>query len=880
MTVKEIRNTFLSFFENKGHKIVPSAPLVNKYDPTLMFTNAGMNPFKDFFLGHKRSEFPRIADTQKCLRVSGKHNDLEEVGLDGYHHTMFEMLGNWSFGDYFKEEAIRWAWELLTDFYQLDKDRLYVSIFGGDVQDGLDADEEAYEIWQTLVPKDRILRFGKGDNFWEMGDTGPCGPCSEIHIDLRSDEERKEVEGKTLVNADHPDVIEIWNLVFIEFNRKVNGSLEVLPEKHIDTGMGLERLCRAIQKKGSNYETDVFMPYIKQLETLTRKVYTASYNPTDKSDVAFRVIVDHLRAVAFSIADGQLPSNTGAGYVIRRILRRAVRYYYTFLGYDEPLIYLLVPELASQMGDIFPEISQQVDLVSSVIKDEEQAFLRTLDSGLKRITKLSNKAGVWSGADVFELFDTYGFPVDLTRLIAKEQGFTIDEVGFERALESQKLRSKSDAQSVFGDWHILLPDIHPQFVGYDDFLVRDARVVKFRTVERKGKPSFHLVFDKTPFYAESGGQIGDIGWISSSQEKIQILNTFKENDLIIHEAEKLPSDPSARFLMDINIDRRKNIERNHSATHLLHAALRQILGYHVQQKGSLVHHDYLRFDFSHFQKLNEDELNRIEDLVNTKILQNIPRGEFRDIPMEEAKEAGAMMLFGEKYGDTVRMITFDPEFSIELCGGCHVERTGSIGYFRILSESSIATGIRRIEAVTGMKAIAVARDQSKILKEVGQLLKNPKDPVKAVSDLLDELKYLRKDIELLHMKHMNEIKNNFWSNRIIIGKSAIVSGIVEIPENKIVKSLAYELGNLGSSYGIVIGNIADQKPSIVVLLSNDLVDKGLHAGNLVKMGAKWINGGGGGQPFFATAGGSEASGLKDAIHSIVESIKSHLPVLT
>jgi alanyl-tRNA synthetase len=874
MKSADIRNKFLSYFENKGHKIVPSAPMVNKNDPTLMFTNAGMNQFKDYFLGHQKSPYPRIADTQKCLRVSGKHNDLEEVGRDGYHHTMFEMLGNWSIGDYFKDEAIRWAWQLLTDVYGISKDKLYVSVFAGDQEDGLPADDEAAALWEKWISKDRILRFSKKDNFWEMGDTGPCGPCSEIHVDMRSEADRMLMDGASLVNADHPDVIEIWNLVFIEYNRKADGSLEALPDKHIDTGMGFERLARVVQGAPSNYETDVFMPYIQALETLTRKRYTASYTIDAMTDIAFRVVSDHLRAVAFSIADGQLPSNTGAGYVIRRILRRAIRYYYSFLDYPEPLIYQLVPIMATQMGDIFPEIMAQKDLISSVIREEEKSFLRTLDSGLKRLAKLEPKNGILQGNDVFELYDTYGFPLDLTRLIAQEMKLEVDEAGFSIALEAQKSRSRSDAKKSFGDWVVLDESSSTNFVGYDQDEVTQCRVLKYRSISHKGKDVIHLVLDQTPFYAEGGGQLGDTGWLTRAEESIQVLNTYRENDLIVHEVDHLPDDPQKVFLAQIDVQRRRDIERNHSATHLMHAALRQVLGTHVQQKGSLVHPDYLRFDFSHFQKLTSDELHAIERIVNEKIRENVNCGEYRNIPIEEAREAGAMMLFGEKYGEKVRMIAFDPAYSAELCGGCHVSTTGSIGFFKIVSESAVAAGVRRIEALSGRAAEEFISQQEQLLKELQQILKSPVNLSKAILDLQEELKVLRKENERMELLQLAGIRQELWEKRETVTNTWLIYSKLENVDPKNLKNLAYELASHGGSYAVVLGATSSDKPGLAILLSEDLVKAGLHAGQLIRTASALIKGGGGGQPFFATAGGSDSSGLDDAIKGIVDSVKA------
>ena len=866
MNAQSIRREFLKYFEGKKHKIVPSAPIVNKNDPTLMFVNAGMNPFKDFFLGNKEAVDKRVADTQKCLRVSGKHNDLEDVGIDGYHHTLFEMLGNWSFGDYFKTEAIEWAYDLLVNVYGLEKDRLYVTVFGGDQADGLDSDEEARELWQRFMSNDRILNFGKKDNFWEMGDTGPCGPCSEIHIDLRQENDRKKIDGKTLVNADHPDVIEIWNLVFIQFNRKADGSLESLPAKHVDTGMGFERLCRAVQRTDSNYDTDVFTPFIQYIEKETGFKYTHSFDINSKSDIAFRVIVDHIRAVAFTIADGQLPSNTGAGYVIRRILRRAVRYYYSFLDRKEPLLFQLVPLLSEEFGTIFPEITNQIDLITSVIKEEERSFLRTLESGLKRMETLEVTDGVLEGKVVFELYDTFGFPLDLTRLVASEKGFSIDEKGFNEALEAQKNRSRSDAQTSFGDWQDILPIKETAFVGYDRNFYDGAQIIKYRQVDLKGKPQYQIVLDITPFYAEGGGQVGDTGVLLIANEEIKVLNTIRENDLILHIVDRLPSNLEAPVHAIISNDRRQSIQYNHSATHLLHAALREVLGTHVQQKGSLVNEDYLRFDFSHFQKMTEEELERVEAIVNAKIRANIPKKEDRAVSMEYAKEHGAMMLFGEKYGEEVRMITFDQEYSVELCGGCHVSRTGDIGLLKIISESAIAAGVRRIEAISGPKAESWIKEQMNELKSIREALKAPKDVLKAVLSVQDEVKALRKELETLQLKEAAQLKKQ------LIGEAKAVNGgrLIRVTEGemdpKIAKQIIHQLTSENEDIALVFGHLSNGKPMINVAFSKPLVSDIRNAGQIIKNVSTLIKGGGGGQPFMANAGGSDPNGLSNAVN--------------
>ncbi|MEL7021399.1 MAG: alanine--tRNA ligase, partial [Bacteroidota bacterium] len=725
---QEIRQKFLDFFDSKQHRIVASAPIVNKDDPTLMFTNAGMNQFKDYFLGNQTPANPRIADTQKCLRVSGKHNDLEEVGIDSYHHTMFEMLGNWSFGDYFKTEAIDWAWELLTEVYGLPKDRLYASVFAGEEAVNLEPDTEAVQIWKKHLPEDRILYFDKKDNFWEMGETGPCGPCSEIHVDLRSDEERAKIDGKSLVNADHPQVVEIWNLVFIQFNRKADSSFEELPAKHIDTGMGFERLCMAIQQKESNYDTDVFTPFIQHVEQHSAKTYTSSYEPSAKSDIAMRVVVDHIRAVAFAIADGQQPSNTGAGYVIRRILRRAVRYYYSFLDIKSPFLHTLVPLLADAFSHVFPELKAQETYVTNVVLGEEKAFLRTLENGIRRFESLEATTNVIDGTQAFELMDTYGFPIDLTRLMASEKGWTVDEAGYKAALEKQRAQSQADAAKSVGDWIQLLDDPTVTFVGYDQLSVEDAQVVKYRTVEIKKGKQYQVVLNKTPFYAESGGQVGDKGVLWFDGEQIPVLDTQKENDLIIHIIKQLPENAHAPVRATVHASKRNATSKNHTAVHLMHAALHQVIGEHALQKGQRVDERSLRFDFSHFDKMTAEQVAAVEQIVNQKIRQNIALEEHRNMPIAAAEAAGAMMLFGEKYGDEVRMITFDKDFSRELCGGTHVTATGEIGQFKILSESGISAGVRRIEAVTAVAAEQYYNTQLAELQAVRTLLKNPKHP--------------------------------------------------------------------------------------------------------------------------------------------------------
>ncbi len=869
-TAQEIRQQFLDFFESKAHKIVPSAPIVNKTDPSLMFTNAGMNQFKDYFLGNKTPDAKRIADTQKCLRVSGKQNDLEEVGIDSYHHTMFEMLGNWSFGDYFKAEAISWAWELLTEVYKLDKDRLYASVFEGDEAEGLELDAEAIEHWKKYLPEERILKYDKKDNFWEMGDTGPCGPCSEIHIDLRSDEEREKIDGATLVNQDHPLVIEIWNLVFIQYDRKADGSLEPLPEKHIDTGMGFERLCMALQGKKSNYDTDVFTPFIKFVEQESGKKYTFSYDLSAKSDIAMRVVVDHTRAVSFTIADGQLPSNTGAGYVIRRILRRAVRYYYSFLDVKEPLLYKLVPLLAEAFADVFPELKAQQDSVANTILGEERSFLSTLEEGLKRIDSLEVKDNVIDGKSAFVLYDTYGFPIDLTRLIAVEKGWQVDEAGFEKALNEQKNRSKADAQKEVGDWTVLLENPNVEFVGYHSNEVADAAVIKYRTVKVKDKEQYQIVLNKTPFYAESGGQRGDSGLLFFGEEKIPVIDTKKENDLTIHIVKKFPENFTGVVRAQINVPRRVATSKNHTSVHLMHAALHQVLGDNALQKGQDVDENRLRFDFSHFQKMTDEEMANLEKIVNEKIRANIQLEE--DIlSLEEAKAAGAIMLFGEKYGSEVRMITFDKDFSRELCGGTHVPATGDIGLFKIVSESAVAAGVRRIEAITAEKAEAFVNKELGELNGIRALFKNPKDTLKNVATLQEENKNLKKEIEKLLAAQASGLKDDLKSSVDNIDGVNFIARKLPLSDSKAIKNLSYQLEQELGNALIVFAAEINGKPQLMVTISESLTrEKELHAGSIVRELAKEIKGGGGGQAFFATAGGKDVEGLDKAIEKAGE----------
>ncbi|WKZ58194.1 MAG: alanine--tRNA ligase [Cyclobacteriaceae bacterium] len=866
-----IRRLFLEFFEKKNHLIVPSAPLVLKNDPTLLFTNSGMVQFKDYFLGHGTPKSKRIADTQKCLRVSGKHNDLEEVGIDTYHHTMFEMLGNWSFGDYFKKEAIEWAWELLTDVYKLPKDRLYVSVFGGDKGDNLPVDTDAIAYWKNIVPEDRIIHGKKKDNFWEMGETGPCGPCSEIHIDLRSEAEVKKTSGKELVNNDHPQVIEIWNLVFMEFNRKADGSLEKLPAQHVDTGMGFERLCMAIQGKTSTYDTTVFKP----LMDFISEAAGVKYGSNEKTDIAIRVLADHIRAVAFAIADGQLPSNTGAGYVIRRILRRAVRYGYTFLDFKDPFLYKLVPILAEQMKDVFPELHGQLDYVTKVIHEEEISFLKTLERGLKRFDAIENelKNKIVPGELAFELYDTFGFPFDLTSLIAREKGFSVDEKGFQVEMQKQKERSKADAAKETGDWILVGEDEKTEFIGYD-FLEADVRIVKYRKLVQKNKELYQLVFDRTPFYAESGGQVGDIGYIQHGSEKISVIDTKKENELIVHFTDKLPADLSAAFHAVVNERKRKLTMNNHSVTHLLHAALREVLGKHVEQKGSLVNEKITRFDFSHFAAMTPEEIQKVEDRVNAKIREDIHADIKQNVPIDDAKKLGAMALFGEKYGDYVRVVTFDPQFSVELCGGTHVPSTGNIGLFKITAESSVAAGVRRIEAITAETAEQYVRNELNLLDSVRELLKNPKDLVTAVKNLAEEKHTLEKKLEAVNQERANALKDELAKKAVAVNGSHLIIEKVSVPNADALKNIAYALRNQFNDLLLVLAADVDSKPQVAVMIGEKLMEtKKYHAGELVKVLAKEIEGGGGGQPFFATAGGKNIAGLDAVIIKAKELIR-------
>ncbi|MEI6595254.1 MAG: alanine--tRNA ligase, partial [Bacteroidota bacterium] len=917
MTAAEVRQTFLDFFKSKGHTIVPSAPIVVKNDPTLMFTNAGMNQFKDIFLGNEPAKYKRVTDTQKCLRVSGKHNDLEEVGVDTYHHTMFEMLGNWSFGDYFKKEAIEWAWELLTEVYKLDKNRLYVSVFEGDEKEGLAFDQDSYNEWKKYIAEDRILRGNKKDNFWEMGDTGPCGPCSEIHIDLRSNVERKKIDGATLVNNDHPQVIEIWNNVFMEFNRKADGSLEKLPAQHVDTGMGFERLVRAIEGKSSNYDTDVFVPTIKFIEQYSGIVYQFSSSDDEsishlerRRDIAMRVMADHIRAISFAIADGQLPSNTGAGYVIRRILRRAVRYQYQFLNIKEPFLCKLAEIISENFKNVFPELHAQKDFVVKVIREEEISFLRTLGKGISQLDFIMTMSHSSSnslnnsinGYTAFELYDTYGFPIDLTRLIATENGFEVDNIGFEEELQKQKARSRKATEITTDDWIYPTSSVetlhatslqnatylqnlsglqnatslqqetskneNTKFLGYD-ILEAEIKIIKYRKVKAKGKDQFQLVFNQTPFYPEGGGQVGDAGFLYASDgskpsdaSAIRILDTKKENNLIIHFADKLPAQltddlkPSDSFIAKVDIQKRKLTENNHSATHLLHAALRSVLGNHVQQKGSLVNEENLRFDFSHFAAMTDDEIAKVEHIVNAKIRENISLDERRNVPIDEAKTLGAMMLFGEKYGESVRVITFDEKYSRELCGGTHVKATGQIGLFKITSEAAVAAGVRRIEAITADACEKWVNSYQLSINSLKNMLKS-NDLVKSVEQLLEEKNELLKKLEVFENEKTVQLKNQLKAKVKSENSKNVLIELVEISSADQLKNLSFQLKNEVENLFCVLGCELNGKPFLSVIISENLVtDNKLDAGKIVKDLAKEIQGGGGGQPFYATAGGN------------------------
>lgn len=864
MKSQDIRSTFLNFFKDKKHSIVPSAPMVLKDDPTLMFVNSGMAPFKEYFLGNAQPKNKRLADTQKCLRVSGKHNDLEEVGYDTYHHTLFEMLGNWSFGDYFKREAIAWAWELLTEVYGIDKDILYVTVFEGSSDDNLPMDQEAYNFWKEFISEDRILMGNKKDNFWEMGDQGPCGPCSEIHVDIRSEEEKAKVDGKSLVNMDHPQVVEIWNLVFMQYNRKANGSLENLPDKHIDTGMGFERLCMVLQGVQSNYDTDVFTPLIREIETITN----SKYGNNNKKDIAVRVIADHVRAVAFSIADGQLPSNTGAGYVIRRILRRAIRYGFTFLDQKEPFIYKLIETLTNQMGTAFPGLKDQERLIENVVKEEENSFLRTLEQGLLLLDKVieTTNSKTINGAKAFELYDTYGFPLDLTQLIAREKGYDVDTEGFQIEMQKQKERSRAASASETSDWVIVKEDDTQEFIGYDALEV-DVTLSRYRKVSNKDGELFQLVFNMTPFYPEGGGQVGDKGYIEAPNgDVIYITDTKKENNVIIHFTKHLPKHLNDTFKAVVNADFRKLSQCNHTATHLLHQALRTILGTHVEQKGSLVKPKYLRFDFSHFSKVDADQIQQIEDFVNARIRENLPLEEQRNIPMQKALDEGAIALFGEKYGDSVRAIKFGK--SMELCGGTHVQNTGDIWHFKIQSEGAIAAGIRRIEAITNIAVNDYFETVDKQFEAVKQVLKNPKEPAKAVQNLQEENIALKKQIESLLKDKAKNLKGDLKSEITEVNGVQFLAKKIDLDASGI-KDLCFELGSQYDNLFLLFGTENEGKALLSCYISKELVaSKDLNAGTIVRELGKYIQGGGGGQPFFATAGGKNPEGLDDAILAV------------
>ncbi len=867
MTAKEIRESFKKFFESKGHLIVPSAPMVIKDDPTLMFTNAGMNQFKDIILGNVQPKCRRMTDTQKCLRVSGKHNDLEEVGHDTYHHTMFEMLGNWSFGDYFKKEAISWAWEYLVDVLKLNPKDLYATVFEGSPEEGLERDEEAAQIWAQFLPADHIINGNKHDNFWEMGDTGPCGPCSEIHIDSRSEEEKKKIPGAQLVNKDNPQVIEIWNLVFMQYNRKADHTLEPLPARVIDTGMGFERLVRTLQGKTSNYDTDVFQPIIKVIGDIAG----VKYGDNEETDVAMRVVADHLRAIAFSIADGQLPSNAKAGYVIRRILRRAVRYGYTFLGQKEAFMYSLVPTLVEEMGEAFPELAAQKDIIMKVMKEEEDSFLRTLEKGISLLTNVMEQTkaegkNVIAGDKAFNLFDTYGFPLDLTELICRENGMSVDEAGFDAEMQKQKERARNAASVETGDW-VVLKEGECEFVGYD-YTEYNCHILKYREVKQKKGIVYEIVLDKTPFYAEMGGEVGDTGAIVSENETIAILDTKRENNLPIHIAEKLPEHPEAEFMACVDVEKRRACEANHTCTHLLDQALREVLGSHVEQKGSLVTPDGLRFDFSHFEKVTPEQLREVEHIVNERIREDIPLKEYRDCPIEEAKKLGAIALFGEKYGDKVRVVQFGK--SVEFCGGCHAKSTGRLGMVRILSESSIAAGIRRIEAITGSKVEEMIDHVQDTVTSIRELFNNAPDLTAAIKKYIEDNQSLKKQIDEFKAQKAQEIKKMLDERAKTVNGVKIISGVV-IADAQSIKDITFQFRTqYNENLLVAIGNVSENKPGLTVALSDDLVKEGKNAGKIIREAAKLIQGGGGGQPHFATAGGKNPEGLNMAVEKVIE----------
>ncbi|HBT86362.1 MAG TPA: alanine--tRNA ligase [Porphyromonadaceae bacterium] len=870
MTSKEIRQSFKDFFQSKEHRIVPSAPMVIKDDPTLMFTNAGMNQFKDVILGNAPIKYPRVADSQKCLRVSGKHNDLEEVGHDTYHHTMFEMLGNWSFGDYFKKEAIAWAWEYLTEVLKLDKNRLYATVFEGAVDENLERDDEAASYWEMYLPKDRIINGNKNDNFWEMGDTGPCGPCSEIHIDIRSDADRAKVDGVTLVNQDHPQVVEIWNLVFMQYNRKVDGSLESLPAKVIDTGMGFERLCMAVQGTQSNYDTDLFQTIIKKIGEVSDK----KYGVDDKVDIAMRVIADHVRTIAFSITDGQLPSNAKAGYVIRRILRRAVRYGYTFLNMHESFMYKLIPTLIEVMGDAYPELIAQKGLIEKVMKEEEESFLRTLETGIKLLERNlpEKEGGVLSGEIAFKLYDTFGFPLDLTELILREHGMTADVEGFNAEMQKQKDRARNAAVVETGDW-TKVQDGDPEFVGYDE-TESTTQILRYRAVKQKKSEFFQIVLSRSPFYAEMGGQVGDNGWlISESGEIIEVFDTKRENNLAVHLTKKLPQELEGTFIAKIDTDKRTATECNHSATHLMHEALREVLGNHVEQKGSYVSPEVLRFDFSHFQKMTPEEIREVERKVTEKIRSNFPIEEHRHVPIDEAKAQGAMALFGEKYGDDVRTVRFGS--SIELCGGTHISSTGRIGTFRIVSEGAISAGVRRIEAVTAKVCEDYLYAKEDAILEIKNMLNNVPDVMQGIHRLLADNEEMKKELQEFVKEKTEQVKLKVIEKKTEINGVDVFKVILPIGSPDVIKDIAFQIkGQFPEKMLFVGATAANGKPNLTVMLSDDLVAGGMHAGNIVREAAKLIQGGGGGQPHFATAGGKNADGLNAAVEAVIQKLKA------
>ena len=870
MTSKEIRQSYKDFFQSKEHRIVPSAPMVIKDDPTLMFTNAGMNQFKDVILGNAPIKYPRVADSQKCLRVSGKHNDLEEVGHDTYHHTMFEMLGNWSFGDYFKKEAIEWAWEYLTEVLKLDKDRLYATVFEGAPEENLERDDEAASYWEKYLPKERIINGNKKDNFWEMGDTGPCGPCSEIHIDIRPESERAKVDGLTLVNNDHPQVVEIWNLVFMQYNRKADGSLEQLPAKVIDTGMGFERLCMAVQGTLSNYDTDLFQPIIGKIGEISDK----KYGEDEKVDIAMRVIADHVRTIAFSITDGQLPSNAKAGYVIRRILRRAVRYGYTFLNMHESFMYRLIPTLIEVMGDAYPELEAQQGLIEKVMKEEEESFLRTLETGIKLLERNlpEKEGGVLSGEVAFKLYDTFGFPLDLTELILREHGMTADVAGFNTEMQKQKDRARNAAAVETGDW-TKVHDGEPEFVGYDE-TESTAHILRYRAVKQKKSEFYQIVLSRSPFYAEMGGQVGDSGWlISETGEKIEVFDTKRENNLAVHLTKKLPQNLEGVFTAKIDTVKRTATECNHSATHLMHEALREVLGNHVEQKGSYVSPEVLRFDFSHFQKMTPEEIRAVEVKVTEKIRSNFPIEEHRHVPIEEAKAQGAMALFGEKYGDDVRTVRFGT--SIELCGGTHISSTGRIGTFRIVSEGAISAGVRRIEAVTAKVCEEYLYAKEDILTSIKNLLSNVPDVMQGINRLIADNEEMKKELQEFIKEKTEQVKLKVIEHKTVINGVDVFKAILPVGSPDVIKDIAFQIkGQFPENMMFVGATAANGKPNLTVMLTDDLVAKGMHAGNIVREAAKLIQGGGGGQPHFATAGGKNAERLNEAIESIIKLLKS------